>query len=221
MGILWPPSNPETRALLGSIVNPVATHFAWLLFALVFMLWLANLIPVIRAGQIMALRDDIGTIRKTLDRYVSPRHLTTEQISTIASYLSQHDEHHIKFRVVWNDNEAGNYRGDLQQALQRGGWIIDGIDTVQDTPNSYVPEGLSIQTETPMSMPQPDPKHPLPGVLLRDAFKQARVQLDGGSGSSGSGAINTYSVTLSVGHRRRDGYGYGSPELVMKMVPEE
>jgi len=221
-GIAWPPSSQEMRTLITPVVEPIARSFVWILLFFITALWLVNAVPVFRAGDIAVVREDLKAIRSDFRRYVLPRHLTADQIATIAAHLSKYDPRHAKIQVIAGDNEASNYRADFHRALEQGGWTIDSIDYVANAANSPIAEGLSMQVHTPMVIPapRPDPKHPTPDMILRDAFNLARVQLDGTVGS-GSAHNIPYSLTLIFGHRRRNGFGYGSPEMVMKMVPKE
>jgi hypothetical protein len=80
-----------------------------------------------------------------------------------------------------------------------------------------VQEGLStnfMQTQE-HSQTQLDPKHPNSLALLTEAFNLANVQLDGGS-SGGGGGITKDSLSIVIGRRRRDGYGTGCPQTIIK-----
>jgi hypothetical protein len=138
-GYLWPPSRPETRTLLTNILEPLAIHFPWIIGAVVLMFWLSTLGPAIRARQITSLQKnlhsaqdslhkEIATLRADFNCYAKPRRLKSEQISKIAAYLSAHDPQEITFNVVSDDNEASNYRADIDNALRQGGWKILGYN---------------------------------------------------------------------------------------------
>jgi hypothetical protein len=62
---------------------------------------------------------------------------------------------------------------------------------------------------------QSDPKHPDSLALLTEAFRLANVQSEGGGSGSGSN-ITKDSLSIMIGHRRRDGYGLGCPQTIIK-----
>jgi hypothetical protein len=66
----------------------------------------------------------------------------------------------------------------------------------------------------------PDPKHPDSQTLLTEAFRSANVQMEGGSGGGGN-SITKDSLSIIIGHRRRDGYGPGCPQtrMTVETVP--
>ena len=101
-------------------------------------LLVAILIPV-EWFQVRPWYQNLRSVQTTLRRYVLPRHLTDDQIATIANYLSAHDPQEIKLIVLQNYEEAGALRMDIQKALAGGGWKISTIDY-----SNNLPEGLSI-----------------------------------------------------------------------------
>ena len=150
--------------------------------------------------QLAENRQTNAEIQETLSRYVLPRHLSEQQIDTIAGYLSKYDPQQFKMIVIKNNEEASSYRSDIQRALTAGGWELSTIDYSDD-----VREGISLQfTETQeSSQRRPDPKHPKPLEILQRAFQQARVQL-AGTGSGSGVSITANSTTISIGRRRMD-----------------
>jgi hypothetical protein len=139
-------------------------------------------------------------IREALKRYVLPRHLTEEQIATVAGYLAQHEPQQVKFVVLKSSEEASSYRADFQKALERGRWRVVSIDYAVD-----MQEGVRLEYAQTLQSSQtpPDPAHPTPLAILQEAFAQARIPLTG-TGGSGGGNIKENSLTISISHRRMD-----------------
>ena len=160
---------------------------------------MAILIPV-EWFQVRPWYQNLRSVQTTLRRYVLPRHLTDDQIATIANYLSAHDPQEIKLIVLQNYEEAGAYRVDIQKALAGGGWKISTIDY-----SNNLPEGLSINFTQTMESAQsaPDPKHPKADEMLQESFRRAHIQINQTGSGSGIGVL-TNSLTLSIGHRRMD-----------------
>ena len=92
------------------------------------------------------------------------------------------------------NDEASAYRADFQRALTRGGWTVTSVGTTDG-----LPEGISTVEERPHG--HRDRNSPNPVHLLREAFRQARVEISSGSGKSGKD-IESTSVTLRIGPRR-------------------
>jgi hypothetical protein len=87
--------------------------------------------------------------------------------------------------------------------------------------STYLPgtqEGLQTNfTQTQEhTQAQEDPKHPNTEALLREAFRLANVQIDGGTGGESGVNVKKDSLSITIGHRRRDGYGPGCPQTIMK-----
>jgi hypothetical protein len=137
---------------------------------------------------------------KTLSRYVLPRHLTDLQITKVADYLSKFDPQVVQITVIKNSEETNSYVSDIQRALQQGGWKISSFVYSED-----VPEGISTNlTETQQSAQMPaDPKHPKADQLFTQAFKDAKISLQGSSSGSGQ-AITANLFSIKVGRRRLD-----------------
>jgi hypothetical protein len=76
-------------------------------------------------------------------------------------------------------------------------------------------EGLStlFQQTQEHAQAQPDPKHPNAEALLLEAFRLANVQPESGGGGGGG---KKDSLSITIGHRRRDGCGQGCPQTIMK-----
>jgi hypothetical protein len=151
------------------------------------------------AWLVVDVRSTNDQIENALRRYVLPRHLTDQQISTIADYLRKFGPQVVKFTVAKDNQEANSYRADIQKALEQSGWAISSTDYAD------IPEGVRyqyMQTQENNQKPR-DAKNPRPDTLITDAFKLAHVRLDGGGGGS-SINVTADSFTIFVGHRRMD-----------------
>lgn len=149
------------------------------------------------SGRVSSVRDDVSC-------FVMPRHLADEQISKIAEYLSKHEPSEISLYQVEGDEEAGSYRADFYKALKDGGWKIL---VVHQVPQTQAHSDMFVQYTEPLqsSPPEEDPKHPRPHTLLEQAMRYAGV-MNGGSASDQSAAFTKYSLSLTIGHRRRDSF---------------
>lgn len=154
------------------------------------------------------LSGKVNALRYAIDCFVMPRHLTNEQITKIAEYLSRNAPSDIELYQVEHDEEAGAYRADFYNAIKAGGWKILQVHVI---PEAQVHSDLHIQFDEPLqtspqtSPPEEDPKHPRPHTILQQAFQYAGVS-GGSSGNGASLAFQKYSLALTIGHRRRDSY---------------
>jgi hypothetical protein len=139
-------------------------------------------------------------VSETLARYVLPRHLTEQQITTVAEYLSKTAPQKVNYIVAKNNTEASAFWSDINRAITQGGWSLDKIEYSDD-----VQQGITTHYQQTMeSARQPvDPKQPKPDVIFRDALKAARIQLSGGGGGSGIDTKENV-FTIKVGIRRMD-----------------
>lgn len=157
----------------------------------------------------------VWRIGDDMNRYVLPRQLAEEQKEGIAKELKKHKPQDVKFIVHEGDEEAGSYRADLQQALERGGWPVVAI--------SYAPNvrsGLAVNFTYPMepgktaedlARERVRPRRELrPDEALSRALRQAGVQIDGTGSGSGQG-ITTSTLTIAIGPRRRDRWAIHPP----------
>jgi len=187
-----------------------------IVLGLVFCIW-----AYVVGKRVFQMSDDLELIRARMARYVLPRSLTPEQKKTIAEYLSKYEPQPIVMKVTPRNEEAGSYRADLQQALEKGGWPVASID-YDDT----VPEGLQIHMSEPMREPgQESPFDRLnpkkkPTDILREAFDRAGVIVNGTGGGSGRN-ITAVTITISIGHRRRDKWAIPPPPRQRGGLPED
>lgn len=184
VGYTWPPSNPETRALFGPIIEPIASNY-WYWLGAVFLLWLTLLMPIVRAAKLDSMQAEIADIRSVLIHYVMPRHLTDYQKVQIIAYLTDPSRppQNIKLVVV-NDSEAIDFGNDLSDALQASHWTIQAtqislIDFIAQSDNTQ-PEGLFYMDQyvcAPGSSPNATAEQ-----FFNEAMARAKVHLTGGSG---------------------------------------
>lgn len=198
---------PSLQLIIGDRLAASAASFAsdfrvWL--SIVLIIWLYAAISLFIGSRWQRemrqiIEKDIIPFRLALERWVIPRRLTEQQINSIAQYLAKFRPSTVSFKTKKDDEEADFYRGDLHDALNRGGWKVLQRDYVTD-----VKEGLTIHVEdTPASAAAADdPRQPKPSHLLFAALKQAEVQVDGSSGSSGTNIFQD-AITISVGTRKR------------------
>jgi hypothetical protein len=178
----------------------------WLfLFLLLWAFTAANTTILLRQRQEMddVIKKDILPFRLALERWVIPRRLTPDQITSIKDYLSHARPFTVTLNVKKDDEEAAAYADDIQRALKQGGW------TVLQNRKDDLPTGLTTdyrQTDASARLPDDDPRAPKPNNLLRDALRQAGVQTNGNSTGGGIN-VTQDALSINVGVRRRDGRG--------------
>jgi hypothetical protein len=173
------------------------------------------------AWMLAANRSANEEFEQTLRRYVLPRHLSDDQISTVADYLKGFDSQTALILVPKGDSEAGSYASDFYKALQQGGWtvtmrpcvdIAERLNLSQERLNAIdantwcenLPEGISTYfRQTQNSSQTNDPKHPKPDQLLSQALQKARVRISGSGGGSGINTTENLFV-IRIGARRMD-----------------
>jgi hypothetical protein len=182
-----------------STLNAVATNFwVWLGLILLFVGYsmAINLAALKRKSQI---DEEIPALWAAMKAYSLPRSLSNRQIDAIARSLSAYPPFEVSVQIEHGDNEAINYWSDLQRALERAEWKIQGFEWPRD-----LPEGLSIEGhETIISSQSPHgPRNPKPYPLLTQALNEAAVAFEQSFGTGESTKVNT--LVIKVGKRRRD-----------------
>lgn len=214
-GLGWNRIRGRIGDTLATSVTRVASDFRYWL-ALIFLpwiyvAWIDTLAEIRRNNEIVALRNDVQSIAKVIDRVVLPRHLTKRQQAVISGFLSQFEPKEYSFRLSARDEEVGSFRSDIEQALIKAGWT-------RSSTNPYVyaddvQEGLSINFTQTMEHAQKanDPRNPNPSVLLQEAFGLAGVRINGTGGGSGINVTQDLFV-ISIGHPRKDSYELTVPD---------
>lgn len=146
---------------------------------------------------------DVERLKVQAVRYSLPRSLTEDQKVAISSYLAATPPKAIIMKVLKNDAEAGGYRADLQQAIEKGGWGVTRIDYVDD-----IPQGLALSYSAPMPQTTTDKfgrtvMKESPDDPLAKALDSAGVAISQRGGGGGVATTET-TITLSIGGRRRD-----------------
>lgn len=154
------------------------------------------------------LIDDMALIRLALQRFVLPRQLTAAQAETIVGYLKPYAPRLVTLVQPQHDNEASNFRADLQRAFSDARWTV----TVKIRPRTEMTEGLHLNfVRASRDAQPPDPRSPSSELLIRGAFERANVDFNGGSSSGYAPDLAEDAVFVEVGPRRSDGYGQLSP----------
>jgi len=207
----WRKPSLQPSALRTS-AESVAGDFRWW-FGAIAAIWLYTigmnaLTEIRRNNEIVALRNDVQSIANVIDRGVMPRHLTKGQQSQISSFLLRFPPQKVRFNLVRGE-EAGSYRSDIQQALEKGGWSVAKIDYI-DSATPY--EGLRIDFTQTMdhSQQQEDPRNPKPDRVLLMALGLAGVRLNSSGGGSGIN-VTEDSLVITIGPPRRDSYQLTPP----------
>jgi len=202
LGIIWQ-WLPEGS--LTSSVTSAASDFRWWFGSLFLIPWIhftvvSALAEVRKDNEIVALRNDVHAIALVLERFVLPRGISDRRQRALAERLKQFEPHEVEFVVVPDDNEAETFRGQLQWALERGGWTI--LATKND---ASVQPGLSIQhTRPPGSDDKSLDKSNLDAVqVLQIVFGSAGVKFEGIVSASSDG-VTKARTEIRVGRRLRD-----------------
>lgn len=216
-GLFWHRMRPrsETRFTRSLAVLASDARF-WYVPLLAFGAYFgtATIISEVRQNnEIAALRNDLQSIARVLERGVLPRHLNKRQQSAISSFLLQFEPHEYAFRLSNRDEEAGSYRADIEQALIKGGWARSAKDPYEYVIGNDIQSGVSlnfIQTQEHSQKPE-DPRNPKPDRLLMMALGLAGIRLDSSGGGSGP-SITEDRLVITVGHRRMDSFELTSPD---------
>ncbi|MBZ9860729.1 hypothetical protein [Mesorhizobium sp. CA12] len=142
------------------------------------------------------LRNEMTGMRKAMDRYVMPRHLSQEQQTKIADLLSAHPPQEVILVQPHRCEEASSYRSDFHTALTKGGWKIKTVEISDD-----IGEGVTLHSRAPIVTGGDSDDKPL--QILGDALRSAGVAITGTG--SGRGQRDTeYLLYLKIGRRRMD-----------------
>jgi hypothetical protein len=211
VGLFWhriaPSENTQFTQKLAAWASTPLTYVI-----IVFVLWsyfevLTLSVAIAWKNDSVGLRNDEQSIAKVIDRLVLPRRLTKTQKEQISRFLQQFESHEYSIKRSVEDQEAGGYASDLDEALTKGGWT-------KDAANPYifsndVPVGLSITLmQTTEHAAKNDPRNPNPSILLQEAFGTAGIRVSAGGGSGIS--IMKDSLVISVGRARKDTFAFDS-----------
>jgi len=158
------------------------------------------------------LQSEIVEMRKAMERYVMPRHLSQEQQTKIADFLSSKPPQEVVLVQPNHYEEAGSYRADFHQALTKGGWKIKTVEISED-----VGEGLSIHSRGPAIPGGEDGDKPL--ETLRDALSTAGVTING-TGTGRGVNEKEYRLYLKIGRRRMDDGDLVTKEQIKQQIGE-
>jgi len=95
-GIAWPPSSEQVRILVTPVIEPIAKGFVWILLFFVTTLWVVNAVPVLRAGDIATVRQDLKALQRSFDQYVMPRTLTKEKRDSMVTFLLKYPPRKVR-----------------------------------------------------------------------------------------------------------------------------
>jgi len=144
------------------------------------------------------LSRQIQEMRRLLDRYVVPRHLTEEQIDTIAGHLREYPPGRVVLRFPGHDSETAAFRGDFGRALRQGGWEVS--HEISDEGR----EGISMYLQRPPNDGQrSNTDIEKSRDVLKGAIQKAGVHLEG-DGSGGTKPGEEAKLILTIGPRRMD-----------------
>jgi hypothetical protein len=188
---------------LAASVHAVTSNFwVWLgTFVLVFAYYGYKEFAILRQRDraLRLVEERLRPIMLSMDRFVLPRELTSDQIRTIAERLKQHSPCVAKFLVQKHDAEASQFAEDIKMALRDGGWTE--LETRYEGINQEDWQMMFEMTPADLEKAR-QTRTENPGVILYEAFKAIGITADSGSGG---GANTTQSVmTITVGRRRRD-----------------
>jgi|GEM_PF-4229668 len=209
-GLFWhrigPRFGDETSRSLVALARNAWSWYVILLLWLAYVAVTNTLSQLKTNNEILALRNDVQSIANVINRMVLPRHLTKQQQRAISGFLAQFEPHEYAFELSAYDREAGDYRGDIEQALMKGGWTRTQTNPYRYVENS-AQEGLAFYFTETMEHAEkpPDPKNPTPDILLQEAFGLAGVRVEGTSHGSSS-EIKQDLLVIHVGRAKRDRY---------------
>ena len=144
-----------------------------------------------KIGSVNDLKGKLDSVRTGLERYAMPRALTDTQKDQIANYLRKFEPHNVTIRVQKQDQEAMEYAAQITGALFKGGWKIQIVE--EDLLNVGLGTDVA-HPYPPPATPTPDPNHPMPDVLIAEAFKEAKVDMNFGQGENRPGYVFSIEV---------------------------
>jgi hypothetical protein len=208
----WPNIKSDALRLSGEkLANDFRT---WLVIT--FLVWGSNVVinalsEIRRNNEVIALRNDIQSMARVIERGVLPRHLTRSQSSSLISFIQEHGTDspvQMALLVKRDNSEADGYRADIEGALIKAGWSLRSINGVDYSDS--VPEGLSIYLVQGNSHPPRNSSPSGPQLLLLEALGLAGVRVDGSIGGGGGGERAEGKdqtddlVTIAIGARKMD-----------------
>jgi hypothetical protein len=202
-GLFWNRLKPRLGVHFTASMGRVASDFrSWLILVSAVWLWMVGthvLTEIRRTNEIVSLRNDVQSIANVLQRHVLPRRLSKGRIAQMGRSLAMFEPHEVTFEVIPRDEEASNFRANLQQAFERGGWKVIAVKAVDN-----LPEGLSIHVQQLRQSPQAkeDLKDPRFDKILQIAFGLSGVQIDGGLSIASGPPVTAESVTIRIGRRK-------------------
>lgn len=166
-------------------------------------------------GDIEVLNKKVAEIRGDLNCWAKPRRLSEKQISSVAKYLAAHPPQSIEFAILQYDEEAGNFRADIDRALRQGGWKITGYSYP-----AALQAGLGtdfFQTAEHRTQEE-DPKKPNAPMILQEAFALAHIQIDHSGSTSAPLPAAEDRLVIEIGRRFTNGYGQYCPQTISKDI---
>ncbi len=112
------------------------------------------------------------------------------------------------------------YKAPDEYADSHDNWVEAEIRRNIDE-QTYEMAGLSINVDQPGQPTNPDPRHPTPGSILRDAMQYAGIEVNGSGGAYNK---DKYSISIIVGHKQRealrqDSFRYKVVQWVQRLMP--
>jgi hypothetical protein len=205
-GLLWTRIRSRLPATLSDGLTRLAANAkTWVVMVMAVFLYNC-LLQVRQNNEVAALRNDQQSIARVLDRIALPRHLSDRQVEIIADILQNFSAPKIALEVIQGDDEASDYRADIQRALEKGGWHVTSISQVVNTPEAQIPDFSIYYLPAPghaQTGGATDFRHPSVVMGLREAFGLAGVGEISGSNDGGSGNVAQDTIKITIGHRRR------------------
>jgi hypothetical protein len=206
LGLLWADASKAfPQAFVDRINQDSSKPRAW--FVLLMVLWTysvaVQLWERVHLKEITDVQSQLGSIQTTVDYFVTPRHLTSEQAKTIADHLLDRPAQTVTVRSCNHDSEAHNYASQIYDSLRAGGWEVDRqvMTAAEFAKHSNISEGLGIFGEMDATK-----NFPRAGQFLKEAFDLAQVSVPSSGGPGGAG-----SIVVQVGHRKRTRNGEEGP----------
>ncbi len=206
LGVVWlvlrEKFGPQVQELVRTAVLDMRI---WMIGLVLLFFWIS--VPTIRTDHqlLVSIVEEVREIKKGMNRYVLPRHLTDQQSKEISDYLLHYDPKELTIVFALNNEEASEYELDFEHAFTRGGWTVHRNPTDKFPDGTSLPEGLSTYFRgEPTQKVKHDDKHPGADSLLGDALQQANIEPESSSQGGADNGIGTYTLCLGINHRRMD-----------------
>src|ERR1700690_3615317 len=201
VGFKWP--QIKSKIGIASRLERLAGNYRYRAFSIL-------LVAFVFSGYLLIY---LHSLRSDLDTYITPRVVTKDQSDALQkALLARPSESKVTIFCNVADREATEYGAGILNAMKAGAGDVQfqPVNPWDTNPppetrtrefNNIFPvldEGLFIRTCLVGQPANQDPRHPSPDILLRAAFDEAHIEVNGGRTAADCGR---YSLDIEVARR--------------------